>query len=71
MSNDPRVEDIRRRAYELYEQRGREDGHDVDDWFEAEREIKVAELQHESVEPMVATIARRRSNRRVELPNPV
>jgi len=27
------------RAYELYEKRGREGGHDVDDWLEAEREI--------------------------------
>jgi hypothetical protein len=29
---------IRVRAYELYEQRGREDGHDVDDWLRAELE---------------------------------
>ena len=29
---------IARRAYELYEERGREDGHDWDDWFRAERE---------------------------------
>ena len=28
-------EEIRRRAYELYESRGREDGHDVDDWRSA------------------------------------
>lgn len=26
-------------AYVLYEQRGREDGHDLDDWLEAERRI--------------------------------
>lgn len=31
--------DIRRRAYELYEERGREDGHDLDDWLRAEEEI--------------------------------
>jgi len=31
---------IRRRAYELYEQRGKEDGHDLEDWFRAEEEIK-------------------------------
>ena len=30
---------IRRRAYELYEQRGGEHGHDVDDWLQAEEEI--------------------------------
>jgi hypothetical protein len=32
-------ERIRRRAYELYEQRGRLDGHDVDDWLQAEAEL--------------------------------
>lgn len=30
---------IRERAYELYERRGREDGHDLEDWLEAEAEI--------------------------------
>ncbi len=30
---------IRRRAYELYEQRGKEDGHELDDWLQAESEI--------------------------------
>ena len=33
------TEDVERRAYELYEQRGREDGRDWDDWLQAEREI--------------------------------
>ena len=32
-------EQIRLRAYELYEERGREDGHDFDDWLRAEEEI--------------------------------
>jgi len=32
-------EHIRRRAYELYEQRGRSDGHDMDDWLQAEGEL--------------------------------
>jgi len=37
----PNIEnEIRQRAYELYEQRGRQDGHDVEDWFRAEQEIK-------------------------------
>jgi hypothetical protein len=31
-------EQIRRRAYELYEARGREDGHEFDDWLQAEEE---------------------------------
>jgi hypothetical protein len=30
---------IRLRAYELYEERGREDGHELDDWLRAEAEI--------------------------------
>lgn len=32
-------EKIRQRAYELYELRGREDGHDFDDWLTAESEV--------------------------------
>jgi hypothetical protein len=32
--------DIARRAYELYEKRGREHGHDLDDWLQAERELQ-------------------------------
>ena len=31
---------IRRRAYKLYEERGRTDGHDLDDWLRAETEIR-------------------------------
>ncbi len=32
-------EQIRQRAYELYEARGREDGYDFDDWLLAEAEV--------------------------------
>jgi len=32
-------EEIRHRAYELYEARGCEDGHDLDDWRQAEMEV--------------------------------
>ncbi|PYV70909.1 MAG: hypothetical protein DMG96_30085 [Acidobacteria bacterium] len=31
--------EIRRRAYELYERRGRVGGHDLDDWLQAEAEV--------------------------------
>ncbi len=31
---------IQHRAYELHEQRGRTDGHELDDWLQAECEIK-------------------------------
>jgi hypothetical protein len=32
-------EHIRRRAYELYEQRGRDDGQQLGDWLQAESEL--------------------------------
>jgi len=32
-------EQISRRAYEIYERRGREAGHEVEDWLEAEAEL--------------------------------
>ncbi len=31
---------VRLRAYFIYEQRGREQGHDFDHWLEAERELQ-------------------------------
>jgi hypothetical protein len=36
---DDRHAEIARRAYELYEQRGRAPGGDIDDWLLAEREL--------------------------------
>jgi hypothetical protein len=36
----PELEDaVRVRAYELYEERGRQEGFDQDDWIRAEEEI--------------------------------
>jgi hypothetical protein len=32
--------DVARRAYDLYLGRGCEHGHDVDDWMQAERELR-------------------------------
>jgi hypothetical protein len=34
-----REENIRHRAYEIYLERGREPGHDLEDWLQAEREF--------------------------------
>ncbi|MGB6679477.1 MAG: DUF2934 domain-containing protein, partial [Terriglobales bacterium] len=34
-----RQEQVRCRAYEIYEERGREDGHELDDWLQAESKI--------------------------------
>jgi hypothetical protein len=33
-------EEIRRRAYEIYDERGRQDSRDVEDWLSAEAEIR-------------------------------
>jgi hypothetical protein len=35
----PSQDQVRERAYELYESRGREPGQDEQDWFRAEREL--------------------------------
>jgi hypothetical protein len=32
-------EQIRRRAYELYEERGKDGGHELADWLQAESEV--------------------------------
>lgn len=35
--------DVARRAYDLYLARGREPGHDLEDWLQAERELQGAD----------------------------
>jgi hypothetical protein len=38
----PEIEEqIRRRAFELFEARGKEEGHELEDWLRAEGEIAV------------------------------
>lgn len=39
VSRTPSREEIERKAYEIYEQRGCEDGHADEHWLEAEREL--------------------------------
>jgi len=39
-------EEIRRRAYELYERRGHSSGHETDDWLVAEKEVMQRYRQH-------------------------
>jgi len=36
-------QEVARVAYALYEQRGRVDGHDVEDWLEAEQQVRQRE----------------------------
>ena len=40
MPHGPNRDVVERRAYELYERRGRGDGNDRDDWLEAERQLR-------------------------------
>ena len=46
---DDRLQNVeerkRQRAFELYEARDREEGHDMDDWLQAEAEIAGAKTQ--------------------------
>jgi Protein of unknown function (DUF2934) len=39
MSHTASREEIERRAYEIYEERGCQDGHDLEDWLAAEHEL--------------------------------
>jgi hypothetical protein len=47
--NDPQdlqLEDpIRKRAYELYENRGKEPGHEQEDWFRAKEELAIKKFR--------------------------
>jgi hypothetical protein len=40
VGNAARDEEIRRRAYEIYLERGEQPGRELDDWLQAERELK-------------------------------
>ena len=39
---EPTFEQIQVRAYEIYIQRGRTDGPDLDDWLQAEKDLKTS-----------------------------
>ena len=42
--NPAREQEIRRRAYEIYLERGEEPGRDLEDWLQAERELASPEI---------------------------
>ena len=48
MPRTPSRDEIERRAYEIYEQRGCEEGHAEEDWFAAVRELtaQLASREH-------------------------
>jgi hypothetical protein len=39
LASGPTHEELERRAYQLFEERGREPGREWEDWFRAEREL--------------------------------
>lgn len=45
LTDEEVYERVSRKAYELYQQRGEEPGHDVEDWLTAERLVS-EELRH-------------------------
>lgn len=47
IGNPPPQEEIRRRAYEIYLERGEQPDCDLDDWLQAEREVQRGELRGE------------------------
>ncbi len=45
-SEPPELEHlIRQRAYQLYEARGRQDGHEMEDWYRAKEEITIKKFR--------------------------
>jgi hypothetical protein len=40
VKESPTIDEIARRAYEIYLERGSGPGQDLDNWFQAERELK-------------------------------
>ena len=57
MTHTPSRDEIERKAYEIYEQRGCEDGHAEEHWFAAERELtqQLAEAQTPKTSSRVRT----------------
>ena len=65
----PTQNEIERRAFELYEQRGREDGYDRDDWLLAETQLRTADAPTApAVRDMAAAIPRRSRAERTRRP---
>ena len=57
-----RLSRIAQRAHEIYDARGGQDGKDLDDWLQAEREID-AEMEAETETPRAARLSARPSER--------
>jgi Protein of unknown function (DUF2934) len=53
----PASEDVARRAYELFQARGCEPGHDLEHWLEAERELSRTSSSEAHEQPDLVAIA--------------
>jgi hypothetical protein len=54
LAREPTHDEIARRAYQLYEERGGEHGRAWEDWFQAERELRQP-APHNVVDRILAT----------------
>lgn len=54
ITTEPTHDDIARRAYELYQQRGCTDGEDWRDWFQAENELRKRHAPEESIAALIS-----------------
>jgi hypothetical protein len=61
MYEQPSVEEITRRAYGLYLERGSEHGSDVQDWVRAEKELSDASVAGQA-KTQIAQVTRNSSN---------
>ena len=46
---EPTAEEIRMRAYYIYQERSGVDGHDLEDWLQAEHELREGKVETETV----------------------
>jgi Protein of unknown function (DUF2934) len=56
VGNSARDEEIRRRAYLIYLERGEQPGRELDDWLQAERELERRKLLNSQRRPATADI---------------
>jgi len=63
----PNADEIAKRAYELYLQRGSGPGHELDDWLEAEAELSSEAAT--ATPPPVQPVVRRRARSEAHPPN--
>jgi len=65
MPSYPTREEIAQRAYDIYVERGYQEGRDVEDWLEAELQLSAADAESEASEsvPQHKTAAAGRQNR--------